>query len=566
MDLQNFENFIDRVIFMRGYDYYEYDHVKYVKETKPNVYEAKVIGTDEYTVAVLIDEDLNITETYCDCPYDMGRYCKHQVAVFLTLRDIKTNVSEEEEPDVKSMDPGDYRDGSYMASILSERSKEELIGFIMKLASKNEVIEQRILMEFDDVNNDEDIQNEVSLIQSYIRHYSDRYGNVDYKNINDAVYGARTVLDKAQSAIDEGNAVYSINLVMCVIREMVEFIEYADDSAGIIGDVIDQGFSLIDGVIDNGKWSISNMHIIFENLLNEASHTCYDGWSDWRLKFLDACARISNAPDLRDRLEKYMTKAINIEGIDSWSKNYFAEQVNIIRYNMILRDEGEQKAEEFIEQNLQFTTIRKISIERALQQKNHDLVIKLSLDGEEKDKGLPGRLNEWRSYRYNAYVLAGKLNEQRKLAMDFISDGQFEYYLELKKTYGADAWMTIYPGIISGLKDMQGHYQDIYTLILIEEGEMEKLIEFIKKTPSSIVKFYKHLIPEYKDEVYSLFSMHIEQTASRASNRRAYQGVCDIIRTLIKAGGKEQASQIKQKLYHVYAKRPAFRDELLRVQ
>ena len=57
--------------------------------------------------------------------------------------------------------------------------------------------------------------------------------------------------------------------------------------------------------------------------------------------------------------------------------------------------------------------------------------------------------------------------------------------------------------------------------------------------------FYKYLIPEFKEEVYALFVQYIEQTAARASNRRDYREVCAIIRNLKKAGGEEQALEIK---------------------
>ena len=62
-----------------------------------------------------------------------------------------------------------------------------------------------------------------------------------------------------------------------------------------------------------------------------------------------------------------------------------------------------------------------------------------------------------------------------------------------------------------------------------------------------------------------MFLKYIEQAAARASNRRDYQRVCAIIRNLKKAGGKDQALEIKQKLFINYANRPAFRDELARV-
>lgn len=101
--------------------------------------------------------------------------------------------------------------------------------------------------------------------------------------------------------------------------------------------------------------------------------------------------------------------------------------------------------------------------------------------------------------------------------------------------------------------------------ILIEEGEKQRLLEYVKGRPSSVGNFYNHLIPEFKEDVYALFLQYIEQTAARAGNRKDYQAVCAIIRNLKKAGGKAQTLEIKQKLFNKYANKPAFRDELSRV-
>jgi len=115
------------------------------------------------------------------------------------------------------------------------------------------------------------------------------------------------------------------------------------------------------------------------------------------------------------------------------------------------------------------------------------------------------------------------------------------------------------------LENQKKTYHDIYTRILIEEGEKQKLLAYVKTRPLTVENFYKQLIPEFKEEVYTLFLQYIEQTAARAGNRKDYQTVCAIIRNLKKAGGQEQASKIKQKLFAKYANRPAFRDELSRV-
>ena len=95
MNLHNFENNIEKKILARGYDYYENNYVTSVEETEENVFEAEVEGTELYTVEVELDDQANIIDTQCDCPYDMGDYCKHQVATFLAVRDMKNNLSKE---------------------------------------------------------------------------------------------------------------------------------------------------------------------------------------------------------------------------------------------------------------------------------------------------------------------------------------------------------------------------------------------------------------------------------------------------------------------------------------
>ena len=93
MDLNNFESYIDPKILERGYEYFENDYVTSVEESKENVFVAKVEGTHQYTVEVEFDLNWNIMDTMCDCPYDLGEYCKHQVAVFLALREMKNNIA-----------------------------------------------------------------------------------------------------------------------------------------------------------------------------------------------------------------------------------------------------------------------------------------------------------------------------------------------------------------------------------------------------------------------------------------------------------------------------------------
>ncbi len=87
MNLKNFEQHIERKIIDRGFDYYENDSIEQVDQVGELEFSANVWGTDEYSVFIKLNRDLEVVEHDCDCPYDWGVYCKHEVALLYYIRD-----------------------------------------------------------------------------------------------------------------------------------------------------------------------------------------------------------------------------------------------------------------------------------------------------------------------------------------------------------------------------------------------------------------------------------------------------------------------------------------------
>jgi hypothetical protein len=86
--------------------------------------------------------------------------------------------------------------------------------------------------------------------------------------------------------------------------------------------------------------------------------------------------------------------------------------------------------------------------------------------------------------------------------------------------------------------------------------------EEIKKRIEPIERFYKYLIPEYREAVWDIFVTYIQHKAYWTNKRKDYQDVCRIIKMLRNAGGEVAAGNIIQVLLTQYNKRPTFKDEL----
>jgi len=255
-----------------------------------------------------------------------------------------------------------------------------------------------------------------------------------------------------------------------------------------------------------------------------------------------------------------------VEKLDgSWSSRYLAERIAAIRHRLILKFEGEDRAVDFLEQNIDFPLFREKAIEDALANKEYDRVERLALEGEQHDRGMYGLINQWKEARYKAYKLSGQLDKQRNLAVKFILDGSFDCYQELKATYSDKEWVSVYPGIIKALKEQKG-YRDNYPSILIEEGEQKKLLEYVKARPAYITRYHRYLLPAFRNEVDRLFMQHILGEAQRAGNRNAYREICSLIRQFANTGATERARQVTSQLLATYPRKPAFREELLKVK
>ncbi len=188
MNLTNFESDFDKVILKRGYDYYKYGHVESIENDGMN-WEAEVIGSDEYLVSVRIGEDGNIIGTECDCPYDMGEYCKHQAAVLYAIRDIVAETDLNKKTKFKAK-----TSKSSLEELLRKVENATLITILLEYANQDKQMYNDLMLRFSDKN--EIVSNARKLIKSSAKRVM-HHGFVEYGDNNTATEGAEKVLDMA---------------------------------------------------------------------------------------------------------------------------------------------------------------------------------------------------------------------------------------------------------------------------------------------------------------------------------------------------------------------------------
>lgn len=140
MNISSFDTKVSSRIVTRGIAYYRDGHVTDFEQKSGFRFRATVEGSDMYEVEIKLDEQGNILYSYCDCPYDMGPVCKHEVAVYFYLKNLfeDGNVVETlatpKTPDLKN--------------VLSALDREELIGIIVRIAANDRAVKKSLLRKY----------------------------------------------------------------------------------------------------------------------------------------------------------------------------------------------------------------------------------------------------------------------------------------------------------------------------------------------------------------------------------------------------------------------------------
>jgi hypothetical protein len=225
MNLSNFEQYFQNQILERGLDYFHKGMIRTLETNDGHHYIADVDGSDIYTVEVFMNGLEEIVDSFCDCPYDFDAFCKHQAAVLFAIRKQKGKRQESFKKE-KQLD---------LPSMLKSLKKDELIRIILEITDDNPDIKKQLLFTYSATKNE--LSASDKLIKEYIRRAS-RKGFIEWNQVDDALQGAEMVLEKAQSKIAEGDVKNAVLLGITVLSNIVDMIQYSDDSNGSIGGAI----------------------------------------------------------------------------------------------------------------------------------------------------------------------------------------------------------------------------------------------------------------------------------------------------------------------------------------
>ncbi|AIS52840.1 SWIM zinc finger domain-containing protein [Thermoanaerobacter kivui] len=557
MNIYNFEDYINETILDRGYDYYIGGNIIETYNQGDNEYIFKVQGSDDYEVIVKLDDNGEILYSECDCPYDFGPICKHQVAAFYKLLEIFNNQDSGSNVQKGVSKQKDIKE------VLNNLSKEELIKIIVDITEEDETLKNRLIVRYSRGDSKQELIRCKTLIDSIVRKYTDRDGFISYRETYDFVSEMGDLLEKAR---DTEDILLALDIAFLVLEEAVGAFQYADDSDGNIGFLVSETMEVIGDIVAGSRdLDIDLREKIFNKLLEQSENKIFDGWESYRIDILWLCTEFADIEELRNKLKMRIEYLLDKDPDNSYKK-YIDEKMLEILYVLKEKYGTKEEAEQFIKEHLEFTSFKELFIQKYFKEKDYKKVIELALEWEEQDKQYAGLVSKWKKIRYEAYKKLSLKEEQKKLAKELLFDGNFEYYRELKGLITGDK-TEFYNDLKQELKNYKGwHGRDIYLKVILEENDLDELMKFVKENPTRIEEYADKLKDKFKDEVIEVYKKYIKLAASSSSKRSDYQKVCEILKRYKKIAGEKSQKEIKNELMSLYKKRPAFIDELSKIK
>ncbi len=449
--------------------------------------------------------------------------------------------------------------------ILSKFTREELIDLLVNLALRDKTLGQEL--EFAASRSDPKlaVKHARALIQSYLKPYNYQKAPIPSRHIPRACQGAQLVLEQAEAAAENGEYLLAAELYLCVIQEVLPVIQYGDYSDGEIGSLVEDA---LDGLtrLSEAELPAAVAEQLSNAMLQEAKQPDYHDQTYMRLDLLTGSVRLAKTAEQRQELDQYFTQIVNPQS-GSETELDLAAGAASLQHGLILQAAGPEKATEYVHNHLHFPKLREIAIQAALDRQDYQLAETLCRQGEAANGQYYDNGTRWREYLYQVYEQSARLDEQRRLARDLILEGEFDYYAKLKATFPAEDWPKVYPMLLRAIEKPK-HYRAkrVYPLILVAEGELAKLMEYVREEPERIEENYSYLLERYPEEVREVFMEHIINTARQVSKRYEHYRVTSLIHKFGEAFGKDQAAKAVRTVILTFPNRTALQDELKKLE
>ncbi len=558
MTINDFLQQIYPEILERGQKYYEMGYIRYIDQINKTNWHGEVEGNyGNYNIMFKMDNNNNITNYNCDCPYDDG-ICKHLAAVALKMEEEKL-IEHQTEVTIQNS----------WQHIIENASLDELRDFMIEYGNRNGEFRHQVqvmLAKSDLTEGETSIEYHQRIVEGIFEKYS-YDGYINYRDMFNLDCDISDIQQKTDGYCKKEKYDEAFSISAAIAMECIKAVPVVDDSSGECGGLISTAIIDIQNIFNQTK-SPKTKNSIFEwtkKQLDNSDYYNYGSSDELESLFFSTAHKLGD----KNAVYEYLNKEIKKQKKEKYGA-YRLESILLMKINFLQSDGRNVEADATIDSHLNIAGIRQIRIDQAIASKNIKQHEKLLLDGiniAQKENNW-GTTRNWKEQLIAFYQQQKQTSKVNILALDLFQDrpSEIEYFLLYKKTTPENKWIPLRDKLISTLASS---HIDIHSLakLYIEEKMIDKLLDLIKKYGDiDILKNYHcQLKDHYSEELIDLYKIGITKQAKQLG-RDNYIYMARLLEKMATIdGGLTKAKELQNLLLQTYSNRPAMKQEFAKI-
>ena len=582
MNISDFEKTVSQVILDRGYLYYRDDKIECCSRNADE-FIFDVSGTENYQVIVQVDEDNNIKNSRCNCPYDITFTCKHEVAAYYKIRETVECLAEKIyrdivfEQETKSL-VENYKENlenieknkeehvRKIRELLETYSKEKLLDILLEIVEENGAVRERFLKEIERkealqlderevlTNYNEKIDKlfleyeelEEQGIEDYENGYS--YGRNYWEEYDDDYVDTDELKDRISETLNDVDGL--LNNFEC-LKISIKLLEGIDKLNKLTETT--SYHEVWEIVIDYFKEKLASV----ENLSITSRQEIFN-----RINKLNV--KVSNRYEIAEDIEMLVqfcdlpgAKQVLLSKLNFISELYYDESINNrtaeLIYKIYKKTNDEKGLVQSLKTLLRYESIRDIYISKLERNNNIENILEATKPWSENGK----YRKKWLEYRLQIFKKLDNNAEQMKALERLVLLGEFSYYDELKNIHKAD-FDIYYQKLLKKSKKKK----EIWCGIIVRECDTEEMLNYLREYPNEISKYAGIIKDVYLEEAKNMYMNYIFEMSEPVADRSHYRNICKYIVKYKNLFGLEDGIALVDYLDDKYKRRHSFRHKL----
>ncbi|MDI4647749.1 hypothetical protein [Cohnella hashimotonis] len=201
------------------------------------------------------------------------------------------------------------------------------------------------------------------MIASVVNKYAGRQKFIHYRDVSGFAAELKNLLEIIG---DRHSRSVSLEMTSLMLEECMEALQYADDSGGDIGMLIQECLGKIGQLAYESREESETARMwLFDRLVTLSESDMFDGWDSNRIEVLDICVTFADLPQPREKLRGLLEKQLE-ESADDGYKAFYQENLFKIMHRLLLL-ESEEEAERFAYAHIQYPSFRELIIDRLME-------------------------------------------------------------------------------------------------------------------------------------------------------------------------------------------------------